>query len=139
MSKIWYNLAEEHTLGKKSLVKLTRKTNPRIVSLILTLKERASLNGAPIWKDVAKRLETPSRNYAAVNVSKINRYTAADDVLLVPGKVLGAGLLDHAITVAALNFSAAAEEQITEAGGRCLSIEEIVEANPRGSGIRIFR
>lgn len=126
-------------MGKKSLVKLTRKTNPRIVSLILSLKERAGLNGAPIWKDIAKRLETPSRNYAAVNVSKINRHSAADDVLLIPGKVLGAGLLDHPVTVAALNFSVAAEEKITDAGGRCLSIEEIVEANPKGSGIRIFR
>jgi large subunit ribosomal protein L18e len=131
VSEIYTNLAEEHTLGKKSLVKLTRKTNPRIVSLILTLKERANANTAPIWKDIARRLEMPSRNYAAVNISKINR--------LIPGKVLGAGLLDHPVTVAALNFSDSAAKKITEAGGRCLSLEEIVESNPKGSGIRIFR
>lgn len=140
MSEIYTNLAEEHALGKKSLVKLTRKTNPRIVSLILTLKERANANAAaPIWKDIARRLEMPSRNYAAVNISKINRHTAKDDVLLIPGKVLGAGLLDHPVTVAALNFSESAAKKITEAGGKCLSLEEIMEANPKGSGIRIFR
>lgn len=139
MSEISINLAEEHTLGKKSLVKLTRKTNPRIVSLILTLKERANGDSAPIWKDIAKRLEAPSRNYAAVNISKINRHTAEGDVLLVPGKVLGAGLLDHPVTVAAVTFSESAVEKITEAGGKCLSLEEIMEANPKGSGIRIFR
>ena len=139
MSGIYANLAEEHTLGKKSLVKLIRKTNPRIVSLILTLKERANANAAPIWKDIARRLEMPSRNYAAVNISKINRHTAKDDVLLIPGKVLGAGLLDHPVTVAALNFSESAAKKITEAGGKCLSLEEIMEANPKGSGIRIFR
>ena len=126
-------------MGKKSLVKLTRKTNPRIVSLILTLKEKANKDAAPIWKDIAKRLEMPSRNYAAVNISKINRHTAEDDVLLIPGKVLGAGLLDHPVTVAALTFSESATEKITGAGGKCLSLEEIVEANPKGSGIRIFR
>ncbi|WP_292388297.1 50S ribosomal protein L18e [Methanosarcina sp. UBA5] len=126
-------------MGKKSLVKLTRKTNPRIVSLILTLKERANTNTAPIWKDIARRLEMPSRNYAAVNISKINRHTAEDDVLLIPGKVLGAGLLDHSVTVAALTFSGSAVEKITEAGGKCLSLEEIMEANPKGSCIRIFR
>ncbi len=76
-------------MGKKSLVKLTRKTNPRIVSLILTLKDKANTDTAPIWKDIAKRLEMPSRNYAAVNISKINRHTANDDVLLIPGKVSG--------------------------------------------------
>ncbi|RXA21413.1 50S ribosomal protein L18e [Methanosarcina sp. MSH10X1] len=126
-------------MGKKSLVKLTRKTNPRIVSLILTLKDGANANIAPIWKDIAKRLEMPSRNYAAVNISKINRHTAQDDVLLIPGKVLGAGLLDHSVTVAALTFSDSAVEKITGAGGKCLSLEEIMEANPKGSGIRIFR
>ncbi|MDD2439141.1 MAG: 50S ribosomal protein L18e [Methanosarcinaceae archaeon] len=126
-------------MGKKSLQKLTRKTNPRIVSLILTLKDRAYVENAPIWRDIAKRLESPAGMYAAVNVSKINRHSADNDVILVPGKVLGAGLLDHAVTVAALNFSVSAAEKITEAGGKCLSIEEIIEANPKGSGIRIFR
>ena len=126
-------------MGKKSLVKLTRKTNPRIVSLILTLKEKANTDAAPIWKDIAKRLEMPSRNYAAVNISMINRHTAEDDVLLIPGKVLGAGLLEHPVTVAALTFSESAVEKITKAGGKCLSLGEIVEANPKGSGIRIFR
>ncbi|TFH03655.1 MAG: 50S ribosomal protein L18e, partial [Methanosarcina sp.] len=33
-------------MSKKSLVKLIRKTNPRIVSLILTLKERANGDSA---------------------------------------------------------------------------------------------
>lgn len=126
-------------MGKKSLQKLTRKTNPRIVSLILSLKDRAYVDNAPIWGDIAKRLESPAGNYAAVNVSKINRYAAENDVILIPGKVLGAGFLGHAVTVAALDFSASAEEKITEAGGKCLSIEEIIEANPKGSGVRIFR
>ena len=126
-------------MGKKSLVKLTRKTNPRIVSLILTLKDKANMDTAPIWNDIAKRLEMPSRNYAAVNISKINRHTAEDDVLLIPGKVFGAGLLDHPVTVAALTFSESAAEKITESGGKCLSLEEIMEANPKVSGIRIFR
>jgi large subunit ribosomal protein L18e len=132
------NLAEEHTLGKKSLIKLTRKTNPKIVSLILTLKDRANIDAAPIWKDIAKRLEIPSRNYATVNLSKINRHTANYDVLLIPGKVLGAGLIDHPVTVSAVNFSGSAIKKITEAGGKCLSLEEIMETNPKGSGIRIF-
>jgi len=132
------NLAEEHTLGKKSLIKLTRKTNPKIVSLILTLKDRANIDDAPIWKDIAKRLEIPSRNYAAVNISKINRHTANYDVLLIPGKVLGAGLIDHSVTVSAVTFSGSAIKKITEAGGKCLSLEEIMEANPKGSSIRIF-
>jgi large subunit ribosomal protein L18e len=126
-------------MGKKTQVKITRKTNPRIPSLIAVLKDSARENEAPIWRDVAKRLETPGRNYAEVNLSKINRYTAENELVMVPGKVLGAGVLGHAVTVAALGFSATAVDKITNAGGKCMTIEQALEENPAGSGIRIMK
>ncbi|WP_440952582.1 50S ribosomal protein L18e [Methanococcoides sp. FTZ1] len=126
-------------MGKKTQVKISRKTNPRIPSLIAVLKNSARENEAPIWRDVAKRLETPGRNYAEVNLSKINRYAAENEVIMVPGKVLGAGVLGHAVTVAALGFSATAVDKITNAGGKCMTIEQALEENPAGSGIRIMK
>ncbi|MGM0771599.1 MAG: 50S ribosomal protein L18e [Halobacteriota archaeon] len=126
-------------MGKKTQVKITRKTNPRIPSLIAVLKDSARENEAPIWRDVAKRLETPGRNYAEVNLSKINRYTAENELVMIPGKVLGAGMLGHAVTVAALGFSATAVDKITNAGGKCMTIEQALEENPAGSGIRIMK
>ncbi|MEE0935312.1 MAG: 50S ribosomal protein L18e, partial [Methanobrevibacter sp.] len=35
-------------------------------------------------------------------------------------------------------FSAKAQEKITSAGGECISIEEIMNINPKGSNIRIM-
>jgi large subunit ribosomal protein L18e len=120
-----------------------RKTNPRIDKLIEDLKRIARENSAPIWRDIAKRLEKPRRNYAAVNLSKINRYSSANDTILVPGKVLSAGAIEKSVTVAALGFSKKALEKITECGdgegkGKCISIEELVENNPKGSGVKII-
>ncbi|RMF89481.1 MAG: 50S ribosomal protein L18e, partial [Methanobacteriota archaeon] len=65
-------------------------------------------------------------------------YTEKGDVVAVPGKVLGSGTIAHPLTVAACSFTASAREKITAAGGRCLSIEELVKENPKGSGVRIF-
>ncbi|MDY0267204.1 MAG: 50S ribosomal protein L18e [Methanimicrococcus sp.] len=126
-------------MGKKTLVKLSRKTNPRMINLILTLKSASIENDAPIWAAIAKKLENPSRNYADVNLSQINRHANENDVLLVPGKVLGAGDITFPVTVAALNFSVGAFDKITAAGGTCVRIEEIIDENPKGSGIRIFQ
>ncbi|MCM1987337.1 MULTISPECIES: 50S ribosomal protein L18e [Methanococcoides] len=126
-------------MSKKTQMKITRKTNPRIPALISVLKDTARENDAPIWKDMAKRLEKPSRIYAEVNLSKINRHAAENDLVLVPGKVLGAGALGHAVTVAALTFSTTAVDKITSAGGKCMTIEQILEENPAGSGIRIMQ
>lgn len=118
-----------------------RKTNPRIDKLIEDLKKIARENSAPIWRDIAKRLEKPRRNYAAVNLSKINRHSDANDTILVPGKVLSAGAIEKPVTVAALGFSKKAFEEISKCGdgaGKCVSIEELVENNPKGSGVKII-
>jgi large subunit ribosomal protein L18e len=122
-------------------IEMTRseKTNPRLVRLIGDLKAASRVNGSPIWRDVAKRLEKPRRNYAAVNLSKINRHTESNDTVLVAGKVLASGEIEHSVTVAALSFSNNAMSKIQSAGGKCLAIEKLVEQHPKGSGIKILR
>jgi len=126
-----------------------RKTNPQINKLIEDLKRIARENSAPIWRDIAKRLEKPRRNYAAVNLSKINRYSSSNDTVLVPGKVLSSGTMEKPVTVAALGFSKKAFEKICKCGeggkegkgeerGKCITIEELVKNNPKGSGVKII-
>ncbi|MGB3907959.1 MAG: 50S ribosomal protein L18e [Methanomethylovorans sp.] len=126
-------------MGKKTQRKITRKTNPRIPELISTLKEESRNNDVLIWKDIAKRLERPSRRYAQVNLSKINRYAKEGELVLIPGKVLGAGELKTSVTIAALDFSGTAIDKINEIGGKYLTIEQVLEENPSGSNIRILQ
>ena len=116
-----------------------QKTNPRLSDLISLLKTTSRENEANVWRDIADRLEGPARNYAEVNLSKINRYAVNGDTIIVPGKVLGSGALELPVTIAALNFSASASEKIREANGACMSIEELVSANPKGSRVRVLR
>ena len=115
------------------------KTNPRIVRLIGNLKAASRESGAPLWRDVARRLEKPNRSYAAINLSKINRHTQSNDTVLVAGKVLASGNIGHSVTVAALNFSNQARSKIMAAGGQCLMIEKLMTEHPKGSGIKILR
>jgi large subunit ribosomal protein L18e len=116
-----------------------RKTNPRLASLISLLKNTSRENEVNIWRDIADRLEAPSKNYAEVNLSKINRYAANGETIIVPGKVLGSGMLEMSVRIAALNFSESASEKIREAEGECMSIEQLISANPKGSKVRILR
>jgi len=120
----------------KKLMK--RKTNPNLVKLIEELLKASAMNDAPIWKDIAERLAKPKRLYAEVNVSKIQRYAKEGETIIVPGKVLGGGKITKAVTVAALSFSESARRKIIEAGGKCLTIKELLEINPTGSGVRIM-
>ncbi len=116
-----------------------RKDNPELVDMINTLKLKARENKARIWRDIAERLEAPSSNYAEVNLSKIERHANDGDIIVVPGKVLGSGVLSKKVTVAAWKFSQKADEKIKNAGGRTLSILELIDENPKGSNVRIMR
>jgi large subunit ribosomal protein L18e len=116
-----------------------KKTNIRLIRLIEDLKRYAREHEANIWKEIGRRLESPSKNYAQVNLSRINRYTKLNDVTVVPGKVLGAGVLDHPVTVAAVNFTDLAQRKIRATGGAVMTIEELLEASPKGSNVKIIR
>lgn len=116
-----------------------KKTNPRLVNLISLLKDTSRQNEVNVWRDVAVRLEAPARNYAEVNLSKINRYAGDGETIVVPGKVLGSGMLETSVKIATLTFSQSAATKILEANGQCLTIEELVKDNPKGSRIRVLR
>lgn len=115
------------------------KSNIRLLDLIHMLKAASRENEVNIWRDIATRLESPSKNHAEVNLSKINRYAVNGETILVPGKVLGSGLLEMSVKVAALNFSESASAKIKSANGQCMSIEELIRDNPKGSRVRILR
>lgn len=115
------------------------KTNPRLVKLINELRSAAQINEANVWREIAKRLDSPVKNYAEVNLSKINRYARDGETILVPGKVLGAGILEQSVSVAAISFSESATNKIKNAKGTCMSIEELIENNPKGNRVRILR
>lgn len=121
------------------VMKKNAKSNPHKMELVQALRKASREHDAPIWRDIASRLEKPNRSYAEVNIDRINRYAKDGETLLIPGKVLGAGVLGISVTVAALNFSEAAQAKITDANGRCISIEELMAANPNGSRVRIMR
>jgi len=122
-------------------MQVSKRTGPTNIVLRMTirrLRSTANKYKAPIWRYVAEILERPRRLRVEVNVSKINRYSKPGETIVVPGKVLGAGKIDHPVTVVAIAFSAEAVRKITSAGGRVVHILKLLEENPRGSGVRII-
>ncbi|RLF90342.1 50S ribosomal protein L18e [Thermococci archaeon] len=123
---------------KKRGKRKCQSTNPQLINLVRMLKKKSREEGVKIWRDLAERLSKPRRSRIEVNLSRINRYTEEGEVVVVPGKVLGAGDLEHSVTVAAFKFSRNAKEKIEKSGGRAISIEELMLEVPRGSGVRIM-
>lgn len=106
--------------------------------LIRTLKKGSRESGAKIWRDIADRLSRSRKIRVAVNLSRLNRHTEKGETVVVPGKVLGAGNIDHPFNVAAFAFSEQAQSKILKAGGKCLSILKLMEKNPKGTNVKII-
>jgi large subunit ribosomal protein L18e len=111
--------------------------NIQLQSVITALKRHAIENDAAIWKRIAVELEKPCRNARAVNISRISRHSSPDDVVIVPGKVLSSGELQHSVTVAAYSFSKTAARKIMEKG-RIENLLELARKNPKGTNIKII-
>lgn len=118
--------------------KRTGPTNPILLNLIVELKKKGNEQSANIWGRVADDLEKPTRQRRVVNLSSLSRHTKEDEIVIVPGKVLGAGNLNHKITISAFQFSNGAKEKIEKAGSRIVPLVELRKSNPSGKGIRIM-
>lgn len=119
-------------------MKKLRKTSPRLIQLVDDLRKKGYEENVDLWVELSKRLCRPTRQMAELNLWKLEKHTGEKETVVVPGKVLGAGRLDHRVTVSALKFSKKAYMKITENGGEALTIEELIERNPAGKDVRIM-
>jgi len=117
----------------------TKTTNPQLTALIFHLKKESRDKQAPIWLDVADHLARPRTQRVIVNLSKLSRHTKKADVVVVPGKVLGTGSIDHAVTVAAFDISDTAKAKLEAVKAKYITIIELLEKNPKGSNVKIIR
>jgi len=116
------------------MAKRTGTTDPALKKLIQELKKTSAKEKAPIWKRIANDLAKSSRRRREVNLTRINKHTKDKESVIVPGKVLGTGELDHEVTVAAWQFSEGARKKVKQA----LTIPELIKKNPKGKNVRII-
>jgi len=114
------------------------KTNQNLVDLIGELKAQSRETGTALWRDVAMRLSKSRKNWAQPNLSRLSRHCPEGATVLVPGKLLGSGEISSKHDVAAYSVSAGAREKIEAAGGRVLTLPELMNENPSGSGVYIL-
>ena len=116
------------------MIKPLKSADPRRHDLIIKLwgtKRR-------IWRSVADKLSKTRKDSIQVNLSKLNKVTKENDVIVVPGKVLGDGDLDHKITIAAFTYSESAKNKLLHKKLKVQTIEELLESNPSGSKIKLI-
>lgn len=116
----------------------TGPTNLSTQRLIIELKKLSKKEKAPIWARISEELSKPTRSRREINLSRLEVNLDKAEVALVPGKVLSAGEFSKKNTIAAFRFSDKAKEKITKAGGKAISIQQLIRENPKGKKVRII-
>lgn len=122
----------------KKIKEMKREIRPEVKAVAAKLYAAYGANNAPIWRRIGEEILKPRRKQRIVNLSRINRHTSEGDTIIVPGKVLAAGELKHKITLAAFSISKQAEAKIKKIGGQIIDLNELIQINPRGSGVKII-
>jgi len=105
--------------------------------MIKDLKQASKKNEAPIWSRLAKLAIKPSAR-KIVNLTRINKITKDNDVLFVPGKVLGTGNISHKIILSSFSISTTAAKKIIQTGGTIMTYSDMIKKYPTGKGVMIF-
>ena len=109
-----------------------------IDNTIWGLRNAFKKNKAPIWRALQEELAGPRANRREINVRRLAEITKADEVVVVPGKVLGTGNLGHKLTVCAFSISETAAKKIIESGGKVVTFDDLINKHPDGKGVRII-
>ncbi|MBI5872392.1 50S ribosomal protein L18e [archaeon] len=112
--------------------KIKRKTDIRLRKLVAMLNKTKS----PAWKKIAQELLAPTRKRCAVNIEKLNKYAKKDEIIVVPGKVLGSGEIEKPVFIASYSITAEARKKL---GNKFMEIEQAVKENPKGKLLRIIK
>ena len=108
-----------------------------IDNTIWTLRSAFQKSRAPIWRALQEELKGPRANRREINITRLAQITKADEVVVIPGKVLGTGSLGHKLTVCAFSLSEGAAKKIIESGGKVVTFDDLIELYADGKGVRI--
>ena len=112
--------------------------NQVVLHMVKDLKQASKKNEAPIWSRLADLALKPSSSRRVVNLTRISKTTKDNDILFVPGKVLGTVNISHKITLSSFSMSVTAAKKIIQTGGSIITYSDMIKKYPTGKGVIIF-
>jgi large subunit ribosomal protein L18e len=82
----------------------------------------------PLFERIVKELKKSSRQKRDLNISKINRYSVEGSNVIVLGKVLSAGSMDHKVSVLAFAYSKEALEKLKKSGSSAKLMDDLAKS-----------
>ncbi len=99
-------------------------TSYTVKGMIMECEKNYRKSKKPIFKRLAEELKKPRRQKREINISKLNRYTKEGDNVIVIGKLLSSGVLDHKLNIIAFDCSSEALKKVKESKSNIILLKE---------------
>lgn len=117
-----------------------QRKNFELESIISKLLAKGIETKMPVYNTIAKLLKLPRRNKIQVNIGDIEKNSKENDLVIVPGKVLSMGNLNHKVTIVCYNLSDSAKDKLENFGTKVMSFEDFLALpSSKVKYIRILR
>ena len=113
-------------------------TGQVILQMAKQLRGASKKNNAPIWLKLAELALKPSRSRRVINLGQLDKFVNDNDVVVVPGKVLGTGNISHKITLCSFSISTTGAKKVTQTGGKLVDFAHLIKNHPTGKGVKII-
>ena len=113
-------------------------TNQVVIHMAKELMVASRKNKAPIWSRLAEIALKPTRARKVLNLGQLDKFVKDNDVVVVPGKVLGTGNISHKITLCSFSISSSGAKKIIQSGGKIIDVSQLIKNNPTGKGVKII-
>ncbi len=112
--------------------------NSSRIKLGEALEKHSKSSKQALWKTLSEGVLASRKNRRQVNLSSISKNSKDGSKVVIAGKVLGSGSIDHKVTVAALSFSNGAKSKILAAGGQCILLSDFMQSTKSVEGVLIL-
>lgn len=113
--------------------------NDTLLDNTIWMLRRAFKNSkSKIWKALEEEMSKSRSNKRLVNIQQLNKNTKDGEIIVVPGKILGDGILEHKLTVCAYSYSENAIDKLKTAGAEVISLQSLINKYPDGKGVKII-
>ena len=112
---------------------LRKKTSSTLVETIISAKKNKK------WNEIAGVLSGPKKNRKNLNLYELDKLVGKEKKVLVTGKILSEGELNHKFKIVANSFSEKAREKLLKNGCDVSTILEEIKLNPSAEGIKIIK
>jgi len=111
---------------------LKKETDKILVETIILGKKN------PAWEKIIKKVSGSRRKRLELNLDEIDNQTKDNDLVIIPGRVLGKGNIKKKIKISAMKYTESAKEKLKESKIEFNLIEEEIKSNPEGKGIKVL-